>query len=568
MFASAVTGILAVNRWKRQPNMIAQLIAFAVLGLSAPATEITINATEGEIVAGERTFRVTVKSDTPVLQVEFYVGEDLRENDTSTPYEFKVDTLGFDDGDLRLGFVAHTQEGNPVRKNLRVSVDNGLSKGADFHVDRARDLVSNSKWDDAIQAARIALKVKSGYAPARMAMARAYFGKGVLDSAQRYVEDVLAATPDNAEALELHSVVLLQQAFNTYNRGGDRNQTIGVIQRALKAAVESRRKNLDAGLERMLPITDANRVRYSDEAIKAGRYSAAIGALAPALRADNRDNALANRVAYAQIRAGRFADAKTTLGDVVKFGALDAYGYALMAVIESHGGSPSGSDDAMREAILSDAEDLGVRTAQAYIALRRNNAPVLARLAADLARDQGGRSEVNFYLTALSHKLNRYEDSRRFFERAVMSEPTNYDMYIERANESMTIAESSTLPATDKELELRMARVLFETALECKGDSYEALTGLALVSLRQGRTDEAVRMARAATGAGPSYPAGHFTLSAALAAAGNASDAAAAVTRAGKLDVPNLDGRGVPTTDMAWRYFTQLGRTPLLAAPK
>ena len=397
-------------------------------------------------------------------------------------------------------------------------------------------------------------------------MARAYYGKGVLDSAQRYAEDVLTGKPDNIEALELLSIVHLQQAFNTYNRGGDRSQTITAIETALKGAVEARRKSLDASVDRLLPVTDENRIRYADEAIRAERYGVAISALAGALRKDNRDNALANRVAYAQIRAGRIADARATLGEVEKFGALDAYGYALKAVVESHVGSPAGSDDAMREAILSDSENMGVRTAQAYIALRRNNTAVLGRLAVDLARDQGSRTEVNYYLTALNHKLNQFEESRKSFERSVMAEPANYDAYIERANES--VLRSLTMAEAEKALEMRIARVLFETALLCKPDSFEALTGLSLAALRQGKTDEALRLARAAVAASPGYPAGHFTLAAAQAAVGQATEAALSVVAAGKLDVPNLEGRQAPTADMAWRYFAQMGRTPMLSAPK
>lgn len=548
--------------------MISQLIALAVLGLSAAPTQINVNANDGDVVSGEKTFRVTVQSDSPVVQVEFYVGDALRENDTSTPYEFKVDTLGFDDGEVKVAFVAHTQEGNPARKALTLRVDNGLSKGADFHVQKAQDALAVSNWDEAIFAARVALKIKAGYEPARLAMARAYMGKGVLDSAQRYAEDVLAEKPDNIEALEMLSVISLQQAFNTYNRGGDRNQTITTIQNALKAAVTNRRKSLEASLDKLQPVTDANQLRYADMAIEASRYSAAINALLPTLRKDNTANAIANRVAYAQLRAGRITDARSTLNDVVKFGGLDAYGYALMAVVESHLGSPTGSDDMMREAILSDAEDLGVRTAQAYIALRRNNAGVLSRLAADLARDQGGSSIVNTYLCALSFKLNRYDDSRKYFERAVLAEPTNYDAYIERANNAMAMSQSANLSDTDKGHELRMARVLFETALLCKEDSFEALTGLALAAMRQGKNDEGLRFARAATAAGPQYAAGWFTLAAAQAANNQATEAAVSTRKAGTLDQPNLEGRQVPNADMAWRYFTQMGRTPLMAAPK
>ena len=166
----------------------------------------------------------------------------------------------------------------------------------------------------------------------------------------------------------------------------------------------------------------------------------------------------------------------------------------------------------------------------------------------------------------LHHKLNQFDDARKSFERAVMAEPANYDVYIERANESML--RSQTMGEAEKALELRMARVLFETALLCKPDSFEALTGLALASLRQGKTDEGLRLARAAAAAGPEYPAGLFTLAAAQAAVGQSTEAALSVKAAGNLDKPNLEGRQVPTPDMAWRYYSQMGRTPMLSAPK
>jgi len=117
-----------------------------------------------------------------ITQVEFYVGSDLRDADTSTPYEFKLDTLEVEDGELKVTFAAYTSDGKSTKKALSLTVDNGVSKGAEFHVQQGEEFLRNSKWDDAINAGRVALKAKKGFNPARMVLARAYMGKNVFRS--------------------------------------------------------------------------------------------------------------------------------------------------------------------------------------------------------------------------------------------------------------------------------------------------------------------------------------------------------------------------------------------------
>ena len=141
--------------------MTASLIAMAVLGLAqAGAPVLNLDVKDRDAVSGERKFRVLVESKSPISQVEFYVGSDLRDTDTSTPYEFKIDTLEMDDGDVKLTFAAYTSDGKSTKKAVTVKVDNGVSKGAAFHIQQAEELLRNSKWDEAITAGRIALKAE------------------------------------------------------------------------------------------------------------------------------------------------------------------------------------------------------------------------------------------------------------------------------------------------------------------------------------------------------------------------------------------------------------------------
>jgi len=559
--------------------MTLSIIAMAALSLAqAGAPLINVDAKDRDTIFGERKFRVTVQAQSPITQVEFYVGSDLRDSDTSTPYEFKLDTLEVDDGDLKLTFAAYTTDGKSTKKAVTVRVDNGVAKGADFHVQKGNELLSQSKWDDAITSGRIALKAKKAYNPARVVLARAYMGKNVLDRAQKYAEDVIGDEPNNLGGLELLAAIKLQQAFITVNRGGSTADTQKTIAEALRGAADARRKSLDMQVDNFGAVNDDNRLRYVDLAITAGRYSIVPSQLSTVFARDMTNANVGNRIAFAQVKMGRWAEARATLGNLNKRSAMDAYSYALLAVIETEAGNRQASDDAMKEAILSDAEDLGVRTAQAYIALKNVNTGVLGKLASDLARDQGQRTEVNYFLSALTNRLADFEQSRKYFERAVLAEPSNADMYVERGNESVRIALKAGLDKKDADLQLNGAKILFETAIVGQPTSFQGLSALAMIHLMQGNVTEAIKFGEAAVAANPNYAAGHYALAAAFSEASKRADGSQKARlisesqksnlKAGLLDKANLEGREIPNAPAVFRYFETGGRTLVMTPPK
>lgn len=579
-------------------------LALLLLGIGGQAPQITVDVKDGEVVAADRVFVVRVQSRNPVTQVEFYVGEDLRETDGSTPYEFHLDALAENEGDLKIKFSAYTTEGESAHKSITIRIDNGISKGAEFHVGQANEHLSVSKWDDAIRSSRVALKAQSGFNPARITMARAYLGKGIFDQAQKYAEDALNADPTLLEAADLLSAINLRRAFTTYHRSGEQLQTVQTIGQALKAAVQNRKKILEAAVDKLEPPTDANALAYADAAIRAGRYSAAISVMTPRFRQDTRKNEFANRLAYAQMRGGRFRDAMLTLNESNRQNSLDAYGWALRAVLNTLYGDYEASDDAMRQAILSDSDDLGVRTAQAFLAIARNRTDTLRQLASNLAKDQSQRSDVNYYLAVVNARLNEFSAFRDAFERCVLAEPTNYDMYIYRGNESLALVAAGRLGASESTYHIASARMFFETALEARPDAAEALAGLSLAYSFDKKPADAHRFARAATQASPGYAAGQYIFSqTCLAMETELRSAADALLRsakdgnlttdqrtryremldeagrygkegqtanltAGQLDRPNLEGRELPRQQEAYNYFAKYGRIPLIAAPK
>ena len=555
------------------------LLASALMALAPRPLALSIDAKDGDTIRGERTFRVSVTSDSAINQVEFYVNGELRDTDTSTPYEFKLDTVPEAEGPVKLRFKAYTVENKSGEKTLSLKVDNEIAKGADYHVGKANDFLSDGKFADARDEGKIALKIDKASYGARVALARAYTGLNEFDQAQLQAEEARTLKPNDPAGLNVLAGINVRRAFLVYAKpGADRAEVLKGIKDALKGAVESRRTALDAALDAM-PKTPA--LAYGDAALNARRYGATVTALAPAFIADQKNAALANRLAYAQLRTNRRQDALNTLNTFVRAGGtLDAYGYALKAVALADGGDDQGSDDAMREAVLADSENLGVRTAQAFIALKRGNVTALSRLSAELSKDQGQRPDVRYIQMAYAARTQDYSGAARAFEVGVLAEPAAADLFVEYANDAIAITQRGTMDAKEKAQHYAEARVYFETALLARPEASEALSGLAMVAAFEGKPAEAVRYAQAAVGSAPEDAGAHYALAAAQAlnatalratnagAAGRASAAAqAANLRAGRLDAKYLGGRQIPDATAVWRYLDSAGRPTVLAAP-
>ena len=616
--------------------MNALLFASAFLALvSPPKAPVTVHvdAKNGDIITGEVTFKVTVESSNLVTQVEFYANDDLRDKATSTPYKFTVDTLNETEGNLKLRFKAYTSEGETGESTVTVKVYNGLDKGGDYHVQQGIAALQDGKYDLAISEGRIALKIDPKLNQARLIVARAYLQKHAMDKAQKFAEDAVAGDPTNANALDILSIINLQRAFTTFDHGsGDKTETLKNIGEALKSAVASRRKALDSRLDKLGDPTDATLIPYADAALRSGRYGIAISVLKSAFEKNSTRLDVADRLAFAQIRVGRYSDALTTILTVKKFTALDVYAQATLAVLLAEAGDVQGSDAAIKDAILSDADNPIVTTSQAYIALKfvrsrvanlntlsvnyddlqgkdsakaADSRNTLMQILRELAKDQGQKTEVNYYLCALNNKLENYDDARKNFEAAVLSEPTNYDAFIEQGNKSIAISLRGTHEKDDLKFLYENARTMFAAALEARPSSASALSGLSLVATFEGKPEEGIKWGNAAVAAEPEYAAGHVALSTAFTAAsslltsqaydirqnGNklttnterqanefkareiettagkySRQARAALLAAEKID-KKIEGAELSKPASAWRYYNAGGRVPVLPMP-
>ncbi len=545
-------------------------IGAAALASTAFSAELTVNTSvkDGDSISGEHTFVVTVDSDNLVTQVEFYVGDNLRDTDESTPYEFKIDTLLEKDGPLQVTFAAYTNTGESKKKTLTVNVNNELAKGAAYHIEKAQEALTSSSWDAALKAGRVALKIEPTNNDARMVMARANFGKGIMDLAQKFAEDVLSSDPNNAQALDLLAGISLDRVFRTTLSGGSsmsRTEVVSSVETALDRAATSRAKALENQIDNFGPVTDANRMRYADLLARAGRYSLIIDMFDDRVIADPKDSEAYNWLIYAQLRAGRFKDAGFSMRNYERGGAPDAYGYALKAVLYQYAGQTNESKDAEREAILNDPGSLGVRTGQVYLALRRGDVNTFSKLAADLAASEGTGSIGNYYLATLYYFMQDTGTSQDYMRSAFLAEPALYDLYVERGNQFISFVRLNNITGDEAKHQQNMAQAFFEAGLKVKPDSFEVLTGLCIVNMLNGQLDDAIKFGRAAVAAGPEYAAAHYALAAAYQRARN-PEARAMHAKAEALD-SYLKGRPVGTPEDAWNYFYGYGRVPLIALP-
>ncbi|MCU0317672.1 MAG: Ig-like domain-containing protein [Fimbriimonadaceae bacterium] len=538
------------------------LIAFAAI--SPAAVVVTSNTKSGDTIRGEHTFRLTAQPQDVVTKMEMFVGSRLIGTATSTPYTFTLDTLNEADGPFEVRFLAITSEGDNVNTVLKLTIDNGLAKGVDFHVDAANQAVSDGKWDEAIQSGRTALKIDSTNKKGMIALSRAYYGKGVFDLAEKFAGDVLAADAANVEALEMLAAINLRKAFRAFTSGtGDVVSTIGD---AMKSAARARRTSTEVRIESFPAVTDSNALAYADLLFVGHRYTRALQVLEPILRRDPTNVAIINRIGFAQARLFRWRDLGNTLRDAERREALDGYGFALKAIHAHATGQRQASIDAEKEALLQGPTLRGVRYAQAYLLLVRGNTQDLARVANNLIQTEAATPHANYYRSVVSFIGGNPDGARTFFENGVLAEPLAYDLYIEAGNQVMARALREGLTGDAMRRSANLALTYYNAALEARPESAEGFTGAALAYLASGRQADAVRMGDAAVRANSNFGPGYLVHAAALRASNRVREATEVIAAGAKID-NQLANRTDRDPALLFNFFYLRGRTPFIPAP-
>jgi tetratricopeptide (TPR) repeat protein len=542
--------------------------ALAVAASALAKIEITSSVKSGDKIAGTVDVKVTVSADSTVNSVEFYVNGELRSTDTSTPYTYTLDTMPEKEGALKLTIGAYTSAGESKKVDLALTVDNGVSLGAKFHVDNAVKFLQVSKWDEALQAARVALKADENSADAKIAMARAYMGKQEFDKAQQWAEDAMI-TKESVQVHELLAVINADRAFSIISRSGDRGDALKNIVTALKAAVTQKKASVDKQLAELGPITDTNRLQVVDLLMQKHDYSAARRALLPKFNEGTPALKIGNRLIYATFRSGRIDESFRLMELMRKKEVMDSTTYALDAALRAYYRHWDLAESAIRDGGFDDPNNPALISSAAYVALMQGNKAAAGSQVRRMLDKNVDDSAALYFTQTLMFFTGQYSEARRYFHKAIVKDPLTFESFIERGYEALAIVQNP--PAgfeKDKPIVLEQALAFFQLAQEVKADSAAALNGIALAKLYQGKGAEALVSAKAAAAAGPEFPWTHYTLAAAYNSTGDYRAAITEVDEGGKLDPHVLRGRNVPSTGEAFDYTYRYARLPLLVMPR
>lgn len=567
--------------------MHALSLVVALIASSHQAVPVTVNLQPNEVISGVREIRVTVgEVKGLVQQVEFYLNGDLRETVSGYPYAFKLNTLDLDDGDSKLDFEVQTTLGEKGKASVSVHIDNGVDKGVEFHVKHGLELLSDSKFGEAEIAGRIAMKAarkkqdagtdfdeKRDMNPARVVLARAYLGLSRYDRAQKFAEDALAADPNNVSLMSLVSGVNLKRALRMVDRDGNPDAARERVKTALISAIERQRNILQDRLDKMGEPTLDNAIAYADLAFRAGRFSQAVKALIPPVRKNPERADLGNRLAYAQMKAERFEDARGTLRALQRQGHINAYTYALLAVLQNMAGEKDATDDSLKEAILNGGDDLGVQLAQAYMALQAGKTDVFGQVLDKIRHENADSPELSIYMSDYMNRTGRPDLARAYFEDAVLQNPLLTEAFLHEARTSLIMSLSAKQPKDQQTFQRKTAQMYYEVALATRNESAEALVGLAFCKQLGGDDLEAIKLSDAARRASPGYAAAFYTSAALyrattkLETTPKIEESEKAMAVASRLDRANLDGKDIPKLQDALRYYVRFGAGPIMTAP-
>ena len=162
--------------------------AIAALALAwgqavAAEVEVSLDLTAGTTLSNTATVTAHASSDAGIAEVSFAVdGTDVGK-DTSTPYECAWDTLSVDDGEHTITASAKDLDGKTNKAEVKITVNNDIAKGVEFHTKAAEDALAAGKNSDAILAARKAVKANAENAAAQAILGKAYYAAKQLDGA-------------------------------------------------------------------------------------------------------------------------------------------------------------------------------------------------------------------------------------------------------------------------------------------------------------------------------------------------------------------------------------------------
>ena len=443
---------------RRNGVAIALSLAALLASTAVSLADIAIKAspTEGDKVADIAKVTAKVDSTDGVDKVEFRIDDELRYTDTSTPYSYDWDTIADKEGKHTVTITAFDSNGATKRFTLNLEVDNDLSLGAEALASKAKEALSERKYDSAILYGRRALKAEPGNIVGSRAIAGVY--------GMRHEWGKAIATLDKAMGLDVSASALSELASYRVQRALEPDNAANFFGE-LSAANELRHKAADLAVQDTKKSSVGNSEAIGDSLLAAGRVREAVAEYGKAAMKMDAPLSATNRLALGYALADQPQEALGLLRPLQRNKKDDAasraiIGLALLRLMQFA---------EARQAVQPDLADQ--KPASLIVAAFADNALGKSREAAAFAKDavalvptaaeahyayalsapnlKDQEREINLaisyngfqsgpYLdyavrTALSKRTDRYEQALNLTDLALKNDPDNLNARLVQA---------------------------------------------------------------------------------------------------------------------------------------
>lgn len=491
---------------------------------------LTVVPEAGSTVSDVVEIRVT--SSEPLKRVDFLLDGNLVGSDTSTPYTWTWDTLSAQEGEHVLTLRVIDMNDRTASTEVRYVVDNGLSRGGAFYLEASREHLAAERWDDALKAARRAVRLLPNDGQAHYLLARAWLGVSQWTKAVESAEQAVQLAP-SPEAFDTLAQAHLRVAFAQMV---DQEKRFASLQSAIEAARRGRELLLSqakTSLERAHVLARLGRLEEA-----ATSY----------LQAGNtQQNFLSAARCY--LLAGRWQDAER-MCNLAERQTGDKTVVSIYRALIQAGRVRTAEARQALEKLIEDPG--GARTllvlARAEVALREMKASEALRILVPL-HTQGVKSEPLDTLLMIAFAETRdFPRAEDHFQSALLRNPLNWQALAQKGYETLAVGSVKT------------ASRYFDLAASIRSEDAWVLCGQSLCAEDKQR---AVELAQKAVRQSPGDPWTLVVLSCAQSRAGQIEEAFRSIERARSMDRENYNIGVPPDVRRAGQIARILGRRPI-----
>jgi tetratricopeptide (TPR) repeat protein len=491
---------------------------------------LTVVPEAGSTVSDIVEIRVT--SSEPLKRVDFLLDGNLVGSDTSTPYTWTWDTLSVSEGEHVLTLRVLDMNDRTMSTEVRYVVDNGLSRGGAFYLEASRQHVAEGRWDDALKAARRAVRLLPNDGQAHYLLARAWLGLSQWTKAVESAEQAVKLSP-SPETFETLAQAHVRLAFA---------QTVDQEKRfaSLQSAIETARRGGE------LLLSQAKTAQEKAHALaRLGRLEEAATTYLQA--GSNRQNFLSAARCY--LLAGRWRDAERMCNLAERQAEDKTVVSIYRALIKAARARTTEARNVLESLQGTDEAATLLALARAEIALREMKASDALRILVPL-HSQGRAPEwVDTLLMTAFAETRDFPRAEDHFRDALLRNPLNWLALAQKGYETLAVGSIAT------------ASRYFELAASIRPDDAWVLCGQSLCTQDKRL---AVELAQKAVRQSADDPWAVVVLSCAQSRAGQIEEAFRSIERARSMDRDNYNMGVPPDVRRAGQIARIRGRRPVL----